>query len=139
MNNDGGERSGSGKGYRGNGGASSVTWESAKAKTDGINGYPSFSTQNNGFFNRHYRKISSNLPHFTLRTEKSFAEKEKLGRGRDGARITRVKNFARRVKQKTGRAGIVVVVLLVFTILYTLFYVTRKYHHFTKASLANYR
>lgn len=130
LNNDVGERSSSGNGYRVNGGANSVTWESAKAKSDGINGYPSFSTQNNGFFNRHYRKISSNLPHFNLGNEKSFAEKEKLGRGRwsDGARITRVKNFARRLKQRSGRAGVVAVVLLVLTILYTLFYATRKCH-----------
>ena len=126
--NDGiNERSGSAKGHL-NGGASSVTWESAKAKSNGINGYPSFSTQNNGFFNRHYRKISSNLPHFNIGSEKSFAEKEKLGRGRwrDGARIARIKSLARRAKQRSGRAGIVVIAIMVFSFLYMLFYVTRK-------------
>ena len=126
LNND----PGSANGYRVNGGASAVTWESAKAKSDGINGYPSFSTQNNGFFNRHYRKISSNLPHFNLGAEQSFAEKEKLVRGRwmawDSVRIARVKSFARRVKQRLGRAGVVLFVLLIFSFLYMMFYVTRE-------------
>ena len=51
-------------GYRGNG--NTVTWESAKAKSEGVNGYPSFSTQNQGFFNRHIRKLSSSLPRFSM-------------------------------------------------------------------------
>jgi mannan polymerase II complex MNN10 subunit len=46
----------------------------------GINGYPSFSTQNQGFFTRHMRRISSSLPRFSSNVP--FAEKEKLGRGR---------------------------------------------------------
>lgn len=45
-----------------------VAWESSKMR----NGHPSFSTQNQGFFSRHMRRISSSLPRFTE------GEKEKI-------------------------------------------------------------
>ncbi|KAI5282784.1 alpha-1,6-mannosyltransferase [Ascosphaera acerosa] len=41
-----------------------VSWESAKAKSDAVRGYPSFSTRNHGFFSRQRRKISASLPRF---------------------------------------------------------------------------
>jgi mannan polymerase II complex MNN10 subunit len=121
-------RSSPAKSYRGaNGGASSVTWESAKAKTEGVNGYPSFSTQNNGFFNRHYRNISNSLPSFNMGPEKSYAEKEKLGRGRwmarDGGRIARLRSMARRVSRK---AKIRFLLVIAFIVMVILFYTTRK-------------
>ena len=68
-----------------NGGAG-VTWASAKANSARVNGYPSYRSQNQGFFDRHMRKISSslpNLPYFSnYWQEDRYAEKEKLGRGR---------------------------------------------------------
>jgi len=113
--------------YRGNGNSNSVTWESAKAKSEGLNGYPSFSTQNSGFFNRHYRKISSNLPRFNLGSEKSYAEKEKLGRGRwsprDGSKLARIKSLIRRVGRKMKLRVVIVLALFLMIIL---FYMTRK-------------
>jgi mannan polymerase II complex MNN10 subunit len=68
-----------------NGGAG-VTWASAKANSARVNGYPSYvQSQNQGFFGRHYRKLSQSLPYFTHGgQEDRFAEKEKLGRGRAG-------------------------------------------------------
>lgn len=91
-------------GYRNHEGPS-VSWESAKAKTEGVNGYPSFATRHNGFFNRHYRKISSSLPHFNMAPDKSYAEKEKLGRGRwsarGGSKIERLQNVVRQANRKT--------------------------------------
>lgn len=120
-------RSSPAQGYRGSNGGNSVTWESAKAKSDGINGYPSFSTQNNGFFNRHYRTISNSLPHFNLGSDKSYAEKEKLGRGRwmgdKGSRMDRVRSLVRRVSRKMKLRYLVVLALIT---MYILFYVTRK-------------
>jgi mannan polymerase II complex MNN10 subunit len=115
-------------GYRGNAnGGSSVTWESAKAKSEGVNGYPSFSTQNNGFFNRHYRSISNSLPRFNGGSEKSYAEKEKLGRGRwmgaPGGRIARLQNRALRTSRRTRLLLLGVVVAIT---MYILFYTTRK-------------
>jgi mannan polymerase II complex MNN10 subunit len=125
--------------YRGDNGGSSVTWESAKAKTDGINGYPSFSTQNNGFFNRHYRTISNSLPHFNLGSEKSYAEKEKLGRGRwmgqEGSKMARVRSLVRRVNRKMKLRYWLVIALLT---LYLLFYVTRKSFSKSANSIAYY-
>ncbi|KAH0538862.1 hypothetical protein FGG08_004579 [Glutinoglossum americanum] len=65
-----------------NGNGNTVSWASAKAKSDEVNGYPSFSTRSNNFFGRHVRKLSHSLPRFNLGRRKDFAEKEKLGRGR---------------------------------------------------------
>lgn len=63
----------------GHGGA----WESAKMRNLGVNNYPSFSTQNQGFFQRHMRRISSSLPRFVPDADApQYAQKEKLGRGR---------------------------------------------------------
>ncbi|KAK1064584.1 alpha-1,6-mannosyltransferase [Friedmanniomyces endolithicus] len=69
-----------------NGGAQpGVTWGSAKAKSARVNGYPSYQPQNQGFFGRHYRRLSESLPHFAHGgQEDRYAEKEKLGRGRSG-------------------------------------------------------
>lgn len=115
------------KTYRGANGDANVTWESAKAKTEGVNGYPSFSTQNNGFFNRHYRRISQSLPRFNLGPDKSFAEKEKLGRGRwmprDGGRIGRVRSLVRRTSRK---AKVCFIIVAAFVLAVIVFHTTRK-------------
>jgi len=115
------------KTYRTNGNANSVTWEGAKAKSEGVNGYPSFSTQNNGFFNRHYRTISNSLPSYVGGSDKSYSEKEKLGRGRwsprDGSKLAKLRNDIGRVNRKTWiRIGAILAIIL----MYILFYVTRK-------------
>ena len=106
---------------------SSVSWESAKAKTEGVNGYPSFSTHNNGFFNRHYRKISSSLPRFNIGTDKSYAEKEKLGRGRwsvrGGSRLARLRSMVRQANRKT---KIRFLIGLGIFILFLIYQMTRK-------------
>ncbi|KAI4153800.1 MAG: hypothetical protein LQ340_002096, partial [Diploschistes diacapsis] len=78
-------------------GSGNVTWASAKAKSDEVNGYPSFSTQKTGFFSRHARKISSSLPRFNIGGRRDFSEREKLGRGRSypnsGSKLERLKTF----------------------------------------------
>jgi mannan polymerase II complex MNN10 subunit len=63
-------------------GPSGISWASAKAKSDEVRSYPSFSTRNSGFFSRQKRKISASLPRFTLSQSRDYREKEKLGRGR---------------------------------------------------------
>lgn len=74
--------SGAGAGAAGGGG---VTWASAKSASARVNGYPRYQSQNEGFFTRHYRKISEGLPYFAHGgQEDRYAEKEKLGRGRIG-------------------------------------------------------
>ncbi|PGH16142.1 hypothetical protein AJ79_01909 [Helicocarpus griseus UAMH5409] len=61
---------------------SGVTWASAKAKSDRVVGYPSFSTRNNGYFSRQRQRISASLPRFRVNSVLDYGEKEKLGRGR---------------------------------------------------------
>lgn len=112
--------------FSANGGASSsnVTWASAQAKSDEINGYPSFSTRNNGFFSRNARRLSHSLPSFT-RGQKTYAEKEKLGRGRyNEGRIRRV---LAHIGMIIWRMRLRFVVVLGFLLAVILFYVTREY------------
>lgn len=109
-----------------NGGSSNnnVTWASAKAKSEEVNGYPSFSTQNNGFFSRHARQISRRLPSFTLGGRKDYAEKEKLGRGRwSSGRGGRIAPFLGRTLWRW-RLRILLVFGFIMTVI--LFYVTRR-------------
>lgn len=58
----------------------SPSWAAARAKSDQVRSYPSFSTRNTGFFSRQKRKISASLPRFALSHD--YSEQEKLNRGR---------------------------------------------------------
>ncbi len=104
-------------------GNSNVTWATAKAKSDEINGYPSFSTKNNGFFSRHARQISRSLPSFVR-----GAEKEKLGRGRwypnNGTKAGRLLGFLGR---SIWRQRLRLLFVLAFILAIVVFYVTREY------------
>ncbi|KAF9883870.1 alpha-1,6-mannosyltransferase [Aspergillus nanangensis] len=66
-------------------GANGISWATAKAKSDEVRGYPSFSTRNNGFFSRSKRQISATLPRFRLNTGSSpngyYVDKDEYGRG----------------------------------------------------------
>lgn len=64
----------------------SISWASAKAKSEEVRSYPSFSTRNSGFFSRQKRKISASLPRFSL--SRDYREQEKLNRGRSSASST---------------------------------------------------
>lgn len=67
-----------------NGGAQGVTWASAKANSARVNGYPSYQSQNKGFFSRHMRNLSESLPYFAHGgQEDRHAEKERSSRGRN--------------------------------------------------------
>ncbi len=83
---------------RPNGAAAS--WESTSRLKNGAagTGYPSFSTQNQGFFTRHMRKLSNNLPRFN-----SYGDKEKLGRGRWSAQAVPVVGRLRAILARMGR------------------------------------
>lgn len=95
-------RSSPAKGYSSSNGAPGM-WESARLKNSGASGYPSFSTQNQGFFTRHMRRISSSLPRFHADSQ-HYAEKEKLGRGRWSAQnvplLGRLKGIMARMGRK---------------------------------------
>lgn len=100
-----------------------VMWESAKMRHHNPSGYPTFSTQNKGFFSRHMRRISSSLPRFNGQ----YAEKEKLGRGRRWVQkvplLGRIKWLYRRIGR---RARLALLLMLIFIFCYTIFYTTRK-------------
>jgi hypothetical protein len=120
------------KAYGVNGGTSTVTWESAKAKSNGVNGYPSFSTQGKGFFNRHMRSLSASLPRFNIGVEKSYAEKEKLGRGRwmprEGTKLAKLRIIMLKTSRK---AKIRFLIITAFIFMIVLFYMTRMYSYST--------
>lgn len=103
-------------------GNSNVTWASAKARSDEVNGYPSFSTRNNGFFSRHASQISRSLPSFVR-----GAEKEKLGRGRwysnNGSKPGRILGFLGR---SIWRLRLRLLITLSFILAVIVFYLTRK-------------
>ncbi|KAG9238290.1 glycosyltransferase family 34 protein [Amylocarpus encephaloides] len=127
-------RSSPANGYRGSSKGNSVTWESAKAKSEGVNGYPSFSTQNHGFFNRHMRTLSNSLPRFSGGPGKSYAEKEKLGRGRwmarPGTRMAKMQSFVRNVPRRWWMRLLGVLALILMIIL---FYVTPLHYYWRRA------
>lgn len=89
--------------------SSPVVWESARLKqgSSSSTGYPSFSTQNQGFFTRHMRKLSSSLPRFNSAGSihhAPYADKEKLGRGRWSNNLDNVPLLGR-LKAIFGRMG----------------------------------
>lgn len=119
-----------------NGGVgNSVTWATAKARSEEINGYPSFSPRKSGWFSRHARKISNNLPSFTGRRD--FAEKEKLGRGRwypgrgsrSGRLITYLGSMARRFRL---RLLLVIAIVLALSLFYITCEITRGFQYSRK-------
>lgn len=113
----------------GNGNGTPVTWDGARKKSSAVNGgYPSFATKNNGFFSRHMRSISSSLPKFVVTPDEySYAEKEKLGRGRwlpnRNSKLGRVINFALQTFQRF-RTRSLIAFAFIFAII--LFYSTRE-------------
>jgi mannan polymerase II complex MNN10 subunit len=102
-----------------NGGSShNVTWASAQARSAEVKGYPGFTPRNQGFFGKHFRKISTSLPF-------SYGEKEKLGRGRyQGNKFMQMLNRIGwnlwRLRKSLGLVLLVIVSIIMF-------YVTRKY------------
>ena len=114
-------------------GGGDVSWATAKSRSDQVNGYPSFSTRNNGFFSRHARQISRSLPSFV-----KGAEKEKLGRGRwyanSGTRTGRTLRF---LGHHIWRLRLRLLVVLSFVLAIIIFYVTREFSSRDVLGLAN--
>ncbi len=100
-------------------------WESARMKNVGGSGYPSFSTQNNGFLTRHMRRISSSLPRFA--SSSHYAEKEKPGRSRWDAQniplVGRLRGLFARMGRKL-KMRLLIAFLIFFSIF--IFYHSRE-------------
>ena len=112
-------------------GSGSVTWASAKAKSDEVNGYPAFSTRKTGFFSRHARRISNSLPKWNLAGRRDFSDREKLGRGRwypsGGSRFDRFKTF---IGSATRRMKLRLLFVFLFLLSVIIFKVTRMFEYF---------
>ena len=82
-----------------------------------MKGYTAFSPRHQGFFGRHFRKISSNLPF-------SYAEKEKTGKRRyqNNNAMQILSGIGRNLWRQRKPVGLV----LFLIISYILFYATRK-------------
>ncbi|CAK7246220.1 MAG: alpha-1,6-mannosyltransferase, partial [Sporothrix thermara] len=89
--------------------------------------YPSFSTQNQGFFTRHMRQLSSSLPRFNVTTPtsrtSSYADKDNNMKGRwdfsNSSLVGRVRLFFARMTRTTRiRLAIVFAVLAAIYIFY---------------------
>ena len=105
-----------------NGPKPQVSWASAKANSARVNGYPSYQSQNQGFFARSMRRMSSSLPYFHHGgQEDRYAEKEKLGRGRSWSRI-QWQELPRRVGLLVARRRKYVAVLLLLVLTIALFF-----------------
>lgn len=64
-----------------------LSWASAKAKSDQVRGYPSFSTRNNGFFSRQKRRISASLPRFRVNPDDDINGKARSRRWGPGGSL----------------------------------------------------
>lgn len=92
-----------------------ISWAAAKAKSEEVRGYPSFSTRNSGFFSRQKHKISARLPGFRGQAgpARGYVDKDSYGRahwkpGRGDGRA-----FLRRFLRK-GRARFVLGLVLLW-------------------------
>jgi mannan polymerase II complex MNN10 subunit len=94
-------------------------------KSQGVNnGYPSFATQNQGFFTRHMRRISSSLPTFNKGPDR-YDPKDKPLRSKWESipLLARARHFFLHMSRKTKTRLIIVGVIL---FLWLLYWVTRK-------------
>lgn len=102
-------------------GGSNVTWASAQARSAEVKGYPPFSIRNQGFFGRHFRRISQSLPHMPYN--------ENDGYGRNKWRVNTNTKYGRLLAMLWRniwrlRRQIIVVLAIILSVVF--FYVTRE-------------
>ncbi|KEY64506.1 hypothetical protein S7711_09979 [Stachybotrys chartarum IBT 7711] len=99
-----------------------VAWESAKMRNSSANGYPSFSTQNQGFFTRHMRRISSSLPRFSSQPADGFEIKDKPSRSNWASQniplVSRIRAIFARMGRKLKIQLLVVLIILLAIIVF---------------------
>ncbi|KAI0189411.1 galactosyl transferase GMA12/MNN10 family protein [Xylaria flabelliformis] len=112
-----------------------VSWESARMKSRGVAGYPSFSTQNQGFFTRHMRRISSSLPSFSVKKDDD-TEKDKTRPAQwkipvIGPLVGRARTFVAQMSRKWKVRALIAMILLAC---YILFYITPLCYYWRRTS-----
>ncbi|KAI0871453.1 galactosyl transferase GMA12/MNN10 family-domain-containing protein [Hypoxylon argillaceum] len=110
-----------------------VTWESARMKSRGVAGYPSFSTQNQGFFTRNMRRISSSLPSFSVKKDAGYVDKDLKPRPVQWRipLLGRIQTFITRMSRKWKVRAVIAILLLAC---YILFYVTPLHYYWRRTS-----
>lgn len=105
-------------------------WDSAKIRNMSLNGsgHPSFSTHNQGFFQRHMRRISSSLPIFQNLPTAAHKDKTKPKRGRWSADNVPLVGRARLIVGRMGRKlKLRLLLTLVILLCIYVFYHSREY------------
>ncbi|KAA8648356.1 putative alpha-1,6-mannosyltransferase subunit [Aspergillus tanneri] len=77
-------------------GPGGISWAAAKAKSDEVRKYPSFSTKNNGFFSRSKSQLYATLPRFrkNIGTSEGYVDKDEYyERGRSFSSSTHWRSF----------------------------------------------
>jgi mannan polymerase II complex MNN10 subunit len=98
--------------------SNNVTWASAQARSANVQGYTAFAPRNQGFFGKHFRRLSTSLPF-------SYGEKEKLGRGRGYQGNNKILQMLNRIGWNLWRLRKPLGTILTILLLYILFYATR--------------
>ncbi|POS87526.1 hypothetical protein EPUL_001941 [Erysiphe pulchra] len=106
-----------------------VTWESSKTMKNKSSRFPPYDKKNYGFFTRLYNHLSRTLLRFNMKPQISYAEKEKLGRGRwstrDRFKVAQLSSFVRRTRRKTKIRLLTMIGLIA---VYILFYFTPAHY-----------
>lgn len=105
-----------------------VAWESSKMRNGTPNGRASYTSQNQGFFTRHMRRISNSLPQFHPDTHSRYAGKEQFGLRRSYTDNIPLLGRAKSIFARMGRKmkfRLLIAAILFFCIL--AFYNSRKY------------
>ena len=102
-----------------------VTWASAKAKSEEVNGgVHKSATKNNSFLARSVRNVSGRLPSF-FKVGNTYAEKEKMQRGR--LHRGRIKSYCVHLGGLFWRLRLRLLLILTFIAAIIVFYVSREY------------
>ncbi|KAG7131239.1 alpha-1 like protein [Verticillium longisporum] len=117
-------------------GGISAPWEATKMRTLGVTGYPSFSTHNQGFFQRHMRRISSSLPRFSQANQPQYGGfKDKQTRGPWSVQnlplVGRMQRRAARMKRKT-KIRLAILFFILFAV--WVFYHSPLVYHWRRTS-----
>jgi mannan polymerase II complex MNN10 subunit len=106
--------------------SNNITWAGAKKKSEMVNG--GHLSQNGGFFKRHMRSLSNNLPTFNIGGDYYYTEKEKPGQGRwtpkDGSTLGRLRSTIIR-SYRQSKIRFMLVLALTFMLL--MWWLTRKF------------
>ncbi|KAI2629016.1 galactosyl transferase GMA12/MNN10 family-domain-containing protein [Xylaria nigripes] len=110
-----------------------VTWESARKKSRGVAGYPSFSTQNQGFFTRNMRRISSSFPSFSTNEDEDTTYTRKGKPAQPSWRLPLLARIQALVARMSRRWKIRILIVLFLFLGYIIFLITPLSYYWRRA------